>query len=443
MATVMALTLLLWGSSAGLCNAGSRADIHQDEPPGQVLFWGYVQHQLRDGSWTFLSEAKVVLCDDDPEPEGAAPGSEDDCFDSDDGDPVNVETYANPWGFYSLPVYQLRSDDDQDGGPEDLYVRFETTRRLVPSATGALNVTHLPGALYAVGTASQNDTPAGTYNSVLDWSNSDMWHQALWLFDDMKRASTWFAAHDGDIPLVFRDVNWESGVLQAFNCASSCYIPVPGVHPSGVFISDEAIESPDVVLHELGHSYLHSRVGSIAFYLDSLDYWRCFVHRVWEGSSEKCAFAEGWGHFLALVANESLTPGPDHCFDHMTWQPCTDWHDDLENQTWGIPAGAQHGYAVEGRVAGAMYDIEDANIDGADTLGNRFADIWWLLGQNIYPDDPEDTARVLYNHYASWLGPALAPVLKAIYYQNTLPQAQILMPAAPAEVACVGALCEP
>ncbi len=395
LATIAALVFAAINPFIVSCHAEQWDTKRSDEPgPGQVKISGYAQHHVRDGSWRALAGARVVLCDDDPELIWEREGANDDCFDY-DHDIVNTEVLVNEWGFYSLPIYTLRPDNDDDGGQEDLYVRFEPTRRLL-SSVGPLAVTDIWANVYSFNTPTQVDAPSGTYDSWnLSWSNADLNHEAWWLFDDMKRAAAWLASKGGDISLVYPHVGWEEGREKTFGCPGSCYIPIPNWSPSGVFVAHGSVSSPDVVLHELGHAYLHSRVGTINFYLDAPQYWDCRNHEVWQSYNEKCAFAEGWGHFLALVANESLIAGPDQCFDHRTWQPCTGWHDDLENQTWGVPTGAQHGHAVEGRVAGALYDIEDANIDGADTLGSGFADIWTLLGQNIYPDDPEDTARVL------------------------------------------------
>ena len=51
---------------------------------------------------------------------------------------------------------------------------------------------------------------------------------------------------------------------------------------------------------------------------------------------------------------------------------------DLETPTWGT-AGWNNGDEVEGRVAGALYDLFDERPDGLDQIAFGFAPIWTIV----------------------------------------------------------------
>lgn len=149
------------------------------------------------------------------------------------------------------------------------------------------------------------------------------------------------------------------------------------------------------------------------FFGDILSYVQCISHGIFDVLYDsRCAFAEGWADYFPLIVNG------DRCFDLETRGPCDGVMDytsfDLEYQGWwdGRPIGDQ----VEGRVAGALYDVTDDNNEGFDDRGDSFSRVWTVLGDL----PPVYTAL---NFYTLWMGHGywglLAPLTNR-FYNNTI-----------------------
>jgi hypothetical protein len=79
------------------------------------------------------------------------------------------------------------------------------------------------------------------------------------------------------------------------------------------------------------------------------------------------AWTEGWADFFPLVVfNDPVLTYVNH------------WSVDLETHTWGT-AGWDNGDDVEGRVAGALWDIFDSANDGHDVFHDGFLNIWDVI----------------------------------------------------------------
>lgn len=96
---------------------------------------------------------------------------------------------------------------------------------------------------------------------------------------------------------------------------------------------------------------------------------------MFDSKTTLCAWTEGWGNFLALTVNG------DPCYD-FGLGPCSGVpnqnHFNLETATWGD--NRPTGDTVEGRVAGALYDLWDTNneiIYDSATFG--YAPIWNIV----------------------------------------------------------------
>ena len=127
-----------------------------------------------------------------------------------------------------------------------------------------------------------------------------------------------------------------------------------------IHIGDEShTKALDVVQHEYGHFIMHMIYDL---------YWPTTYcphpHFINEFSHPNCAWTEGWANFFPLaVQNESnfeLGNGDDV---------------NLETKTWGTP-NWDDGDGVEGRVAGALFDVYDVTDDGYDTFTDGFLNIW-------------------------------------------------------------------
>ena len=165
----------------------------------------------------------------------------------------------------------------------------------------------------------------------------------------------------------------------------------------------------DVVQHEYGHFVMH-----MVYNL----YWpitQCpsphFINRF---SHPNCAWTEGWANFLPLaVQNEP----------NFEWGNGDD--ENLETKTWGSP-GWDDGDGVEGRVAGALYDIYDSTNDGFDTFTDGFLNIWDV----VYHQTDDNFAEF----YTAWRTRGHdVPNANAAIFQNTIdynnpPSCEIISP---------------
>ena len=150
--------------------------------------------------------------------------------------------------------------------------------------------------------------------------------------------------------------------------------------------------SRDTVQHEYGHAVMHQKYHP---YYPSLS--NCSPHYVNKESSEGCAWSEGWANFVALL------PDQDPVFN--SW--------DLETATWGTPEW-DNGIAVEGRVAGALWDVLDAVSDGHDQYTDlNIRRIW-----TVFHDDVPLTFQEFIDDWVARGYPTAGPT--GALYQNTI-----------------------
>jgi hypothetical protein len=121
--------------------------------------------------------------------------------------------------------------------------------------------------------------------------------------------------------------------------------------------------SNTVVGHEYGHNIMFTVYG------DRMPVTHCpRPHYINLASHINCAWTEGWANFLPLVVNND---------------PVYRWSSgnsiNLENPTWNS-IGWDNGDDVEGRVAGALWDIFDSRNEGDDLYTTRnIVAIWDTL----------------------------------------------------------------
>jgi hypothetical protein len=99
----------------------------------------------------------------------------------------------------------------------------------------------------------------------------------------------------------------------------------------------------------------------------------CYNHQLFSQEDVNCAWSEGWADFLPLVVNG------DPCYDFDAG-PCTGGpdirHFNLEAHSRSDnPQLFPWGDAVEGRVAGALYDLFDNTNEGFDSATFGFAPV--------------------------------------------------------------------
>ncbi len=117
----------------------------------------------------------------------------------------------------------------------------------------------------------------------------------------------------------------------------------------------------DIVQHEYAHRVMHK-----ILYHDAIDSpIQPANHYIESISSATLAWTEGWANFFPLAVQN------DCIFNYGGYT--NSWN--LETITWGTP-GWDEGDQVEGRVAGAFWDLYDNTNDGTDVYSCGFLPIW-------------------------------------------------------------------
>jgi hypothetical protein len=167
-----------------------------------------------------------------------------------------------------------------------------------------------------------------------------------------------------------------------------------------IHLPDWACWWPDIILHEYGHHVMNSLYGYIPPAMEE--------HSINLRSNSTTAWAEGWANFYPLVVYNDPV---------FTWSNGTHYANiNLETPHW-CSSGWDDGDEVEGRVAGALWDIYDPNHDNApwyyDSFSNGFTNIW-----NIMRATPCDT---FHEFWQAWntSGYLKQPALMAIF-QNSI-----------------------
>jgi hypothetical protein len=333
-------------------------DILIEYMPGQVIVQGQLRYLDRQNNPASGSFVKVYLYEEDP-------WGQDDLLDT---------TVTDASGFYQFPA---RVNWDEDGRTDsidrdprlDLYVVWETDVK--DSQTARRRVINLDSETYRFYSEKQMNVRSG----VVDLSEDvrDDQRVALWIFQDLRRAWEYVINTSGLDPGSVTAF-WQKDQNTLLPCVdNSCFLALPV--PS-IFIADKDAISKDTVVHETGHHYMWNKTG----------WWLawdigCWKHGVFSQESLECAWSEGWADFLPLVVNR------DQCFD-LGIGPCTGIpdrdHYNLEAHSRNddqrvFPGGDE----VEGRVAGGLYDLFDAQNEGYDSATFGFAPIVSIVFQGL------------------------------------------------------------
>lgn len=284
--------------------------------------------------------------------------------------------------------YELCFDGaDGEGGPQEVYVLFISSnntwrvRNTPASDDNYVNQTSTvavcDGCLHNFGSLiPSNDIHRGMH--AFDSAN-DMW---AWLPHDC-----W----DRDGGCRRAVINWT-----ATSTDGTYYSPAG----NDVHLEASDPDSPHTVVHELTHSTMDD-----AFEDDLPPIPSCSPHFIPSESSPGCAWVEGFAEWVpAAVYNDPYYRWPEGSSIN------------LETPTWGS-SGWDDGDAVEGRVAGAMIDINDStNEQYWDRRTESDPGNLWDTFQNYVTD----------TFYAFWFARAwdgydvAASGSQASLYQNTI-----------------------
>jgi uncharacterized repeat protein (TIGR01451 family) len=162
-------------------------------------------------------------------------------------------------------------------------------------------------------------------------------HKAYWIKDDLELGYDYETVKVGGV-----------GVFWPVSGTRSRY-----VQGGNVEITQTGADYQDVVLHEMGHNIMYDS----GYQPSNIN---CPPqHTAQSLSNSICAWVEGWADFYALaVTNKSVFTNVNSL--------------DFETPTWGT-SGWANGDTVEGRIAGALWDIHDAVVDGTDRISDRQA----------------------------------------------------------------------
>jgi hypothetical protein len=359
--------------------------------PGQVTVQGTLYHYDRDNSFTQSSTLWAYLYDQDP-------GSTDDLL---------VATRTNADGSFQFPPQRNWDDDDPDPDPNhrrlDTYIVFEAEYN--DSMNSWHRVADFNGQTYKWTTPVVTDNSDG--NSVMEFAipSSDPSLPAMWIFQDMRRA--WQYVNNNTNPQVDPGSTlaiWQAGENFLPPCGNSCFY---GLGPY-LFITHNSRFSTDVVVHETGHHYMWNATGWWLWW----DY-SCYYHVIFNVEDVNCAWSEGWADYLPLPVN--YDNNNDTCYDNgigpCAGRPDIDYYD-LESHGRGdqFPWGD----TVEGRIAGALYDLFDSANDGYDNASFGFDPI----ADIVFQDPVEDRFTAFWEGWKT-SGQNKHNAVRAIY-QNTI-----------------------
>jgi len=218
------------------------------------------------------------------------------------------------------------------------------------------------------------------------------YNRAYWIQWDLNRTwrYIWFGAGSSRNP---QETAGSGTVQWKLSSTDGTYYNSGG----NIHLTGEDPLSDTTLGHEFGHNIMYSAYG---FWFPTANCPN--PHYINGASHVNCAWTEGWANFLALAVNNDPV---------FRWASGSSLN--LETPTWGTP-NWDSGEAVEGRVAGALWDILDSANDGSDQYSDgSIANIWDTL--------KHQTDNRFSEYWAAWQsrGHTVPGPLESIY-QNTI-----------------------
>jgi hypothetical protein len=205
--------------------------------------------------------------------------------------------------------------------------------------------------------------------------------KAWWLQDDLRRGFLFLPDRSGSFT-----IEWPHS--EGTQCR--------GNH---ILLEKDSADSPDEVQHEMGHAVMFNVYAG---------YWPIPPcppeHFIGVASNSACAWTEGWADFWPLAVNND---------------PFFQWHDgtwEYLEDPFQLPP-FQDGDQVEGRVAGALWDLIDTPNDGYDTYDGDFNDVW-----EVFTTQPCDITADFVTVWENLYGPRTTRTHEGVrcLYQNTI-----------------------
>jgi hypothetical protein len=270
-------------------------------------------------------------------------------------------TYSDINGNYSFP--SRLNWWTQDGAPLNVYLVLVTYHL----ETNVTNLT-IPIGNYTFRNFATSLPPNPTATIDFPLTSAYQDYEAMWIFEDLR--NTWNFVYNNDIRNGSH--HGPGSVTAMWEKGANCY-PFPdkcGSYTNAplhyIFIArDNNNQSMDVVVQETSHMFMANANG--------VWYTGCLTHSILTSSSVDCAWPEGWADFLPLPVNN------DVCYNLLSVNPCqgapdSDYYNLEVHSRADLPA-VPWGDTVEGRVAGALYDLYDSNNEGFDSMSTGFSPI--------------------------------------------------------------------
>lgn len=253
------------------------------------------------------------------------------------------------------------------------------------------------GTTNAIGNTFRTQTgvavfPDGTHD-IGAWYvfDNDPYERAYWTQRDLNDTWRFIAFVGGGGYAGPTTVQWKIDSVDG-----TYYNPGGNVHLAGV---DPLSPLGVVAKHEYSHNIMYNIYGN---YMPPNP--NCNPHTIPGSTSQGCAWTEGWAEFIPAAVNNDPT---------FYWPSGSSLN--LELPTWGS-FGWNNGDTVEGRVAGALWDIYDAQNDGDDIYYDGTFTNLWEVSYNA-------NDNVMSDFWADWVGRghsnvSWGPIMDL--YQNTI-----------------------
>ena len=357
---------------------------------GYVTVHGYIYYSDRYGNNTFSPYTTIELWEHDPINE------HDDLL-------ITANTDEN--GYFLFPAI-MNFDPDDNNYIFDLYITIKTT--YADSESSIHKVTNFYDQTYQWTSETWWDISDGEHAFTQYIPAENPITRAIWVFQDLRNA--WEYIRSNTFPPI------DAGSVKVkYQIGENCYTNWPSVCGSFfysdmgtdpfIFISEEYIISSDTIVHETGHNFMYNANG----------FWwwfpTCWGHSMYSEIDANCAWSEGWADYFPLAVNN------DPCYDFGRGScgayPGFFYNLELIDRNY-LPPNYPWGDLVEGRVAGALYDLFGSSDDGYDSADFGFDPI----ADIIYYGTTEES---FYGFWLSWKdnGYNHHNAVRAIY-QNTI-----------------------
>ncbi|MBO1330129.1 hypothetical protein [Streptomyces sp. VRA16 Mangrove soil] len=311
-----------------------------------------------------------------------------------DEDPANSDDLLTVGLTDGNGAFRLCFDNGTDAlGGQDLYLKFVTQN-------GQWGVERDDDDVYEFRTPNFEDRGDGTTSNLGSYTAADARLQgALRAYDFANTAAEWTPGDcwdERDWDCRRTDINWH-----------------PDDDPGGAFYrpSEDEIYLPpqdaddrNVVVHEIGHAVMDDTYEE-----DDFDTHCPSPHYITNTSSTNCAWSEGFADWYGVA----VFGDPLYVDRTDTNNDASGFTVDFDKHTWDT-GGWDDGDAVEGRVAGALWDLVDSGTEGWDAYGEGLAPVW-----NTFLDHRATTFREYWDARVADGRETGAPALGSLF-QNTI-----------------------